>query len=293
MHPGHPERPDRLRSVLAALAEDEFDALVRVDAPPASVEQLALVHPLAHVEAVLNRMSDDERRQFDPDTAVAPGTRDAVLRAAGAVPAAVDKVMSGEVRNAFCAVRPPGHHAEPERVMGFCFFNNAAVGALHARKRHGLRRIAVIDFDVHHGNGTQAAFWRDPDLFYGSTHQAPFYPGTGRSDERGQGNIVNAPLAANTSSEEFRLAVTDRILPALERFKPELMLLSAGFDAHADDPLAQLSLTEDDFEWVTDRLCALARTACQDRIISVMEGGYNLKALAASASAHVRGLMRA
>ncbi len=293
MHPGHSEQPDRLRTILAQLQRDEFQDLARFEAPLATVDQIALVHPRSHVETVLSQMPEVGHHQFDPDTGASPGTKNAVLRAAGSVPAAIDKVMSGDIQNAFCGVRPPGHHAEPERVMGFCFFNNVAVGALHARSKHGLGRIAVIDFDVHYGNGTQAMFWHDPELFYGSTHQAPFYPGTGWPEERGQGNIVNVPLAANSGSKEFRAAITDQILPALESFNPEFLLISAGFDAHEQDPLAQLRLTEADFSWVTDVLCDVAQTKCKGRVVSVLEGGYNLKALAASVAVHVGSLMRA
>ncbi len=293
MHPGHPESPDRLRAIFAKLEGNAFQDLIREEAPLATSDLIALAHPLAHVETILGQMPDEGRYQFDPDTGASPGTREAVLRAAGAVPAAIDKVMAGEIQNAFCAVRPPGHHAEPERVMGFCFFNNIAIGAFHARAHHGLGRIAVVDFDVHHGNGTQAMFWHDPELFYGSTHQAPFYPGTGWADERGQGNIVNVPLAANSGSKEFRAGIGDQILPVLESFNPELLLISAGFDAHARDPLAELQLTEDDFAWVTDVLCSLAQEVCDGRVVSVLEGGYNLDALAASVAVHVSSLMRA
>lgn len=293
MHPGHPESPDRLRAIYLELSKDFYREIAMQEAPEATEDMIASVHPAAHVSDVLRQMPEEGLHMFDPDTSASPGTREAVLRGAGAVPAAIDMVMSGEAKNAFCAVRPPGHHAEPERVMGFCFFNNVAIGALHARTKYELGRIAVIDFDVHHGNGTQAMFWHDPELFYASTHQAPFYPGTGWPDERGQGNIVNVPLAANSGGKEFRKAMTDQVLPSLESFKPELVLLSAGFDAHANDPLAQLQLIEADFAWVTDELCALAESYCAGRVISVLEGGYNLEALAASAGAHVQSLMRA
>src|SRR6516165_3861999 len=213
------------------------------------------------------------------------------LRAAGAVVAAVDAVVAKEADNAFCAVRPPGHHAEPERAMGFCLFNNAAIGALRAREVHGLARVAVVDFDVHHGNGTQAAFETDSSLFYASTHQYPLYPGTGSASETGVGNIVNVPLRPMSGSGQFRLAMSQRILPALEAFRPELVLVSAGFDAHRSDPLAQLMLGEADYTWVTERLLEIAYRHAKGRLVATLEGGYDLPALAASAAAHVRVLM--
>jgi len=204
----------------------------------------------------------------------------------------VDAVLAGQVRNAFCAVRPPGHHAEPDQAMGFCLFNNVAIGALHARTAHSLRRIAVVDFDVHHGNGTQAAFWTDPDLFFASTHQAPLYPGTGAAHEAGvAGNVLNLPLPAGSDGIRLRRAVEQRLLPALAAFRPELILVSAGFDAHADDPLAGLELVEDDYAWITERLVAAADTLCGGRLVSTLEGGYDLAALGRSVAAHVRALM--
>jgi acetoin utilization deacetylase AcuC-like enzyme len=229
---------------------------------------------------------------LDPDTIVSPGSGEAALRAAGAVRAAVDAVMAGEAANAFCAVRPPGHHAEPERAMGFCLFNNVAIGAAHARRRHGYARVAVVDFDVHHGNGTQAAFAADSAFFYASTHQDHFYPGTGAADETGVGNIVNVPLPAGAGSAPFRAAYERTILPALATFRPEFLLISAGFDAHRRDPLAQLMLEEADYSWVTERLLDIAASHAGGRIVSTLEGGYDLTALAASAAAHVGTMMR-
>jgi acetoin utilization deacetylase AcuC-like enzyme len=234
------------------------------------------------------------RHPLDADTAVSPGSGEAALRAAGAVVAAVDAVVGGRAKNAFCAVRPPGHHAEPGTPMGFCLFGNVAIGALHARAAHGLRRIACVDFDVHHGNGTQAMFERDPDLFYASTHQWPLYPGTGAAEERGVAdNVVNAPLRPHADGEAFRRAFERAILPALDRFAPELLLVSAGFDAHARDPLAALNLEEDDFAWVTAALAEVARAHAGGRIVSALEGGYDLEALGRSAAAHVTALMAA
>jgi acetoin utilization deacetylase AcuC-like enzyme len=229
---------------------------------------------------------------LDGDTIMSEGSAEAALRAAGGACAAVDAVMAGEVGAAFAAVRPPGHHAEPARAMGFCLFNNVAVAALHARARWGLRRVAVVDFDVHHGNGTQAMFWDDADLFFASSHQSPCYPGTGRVGETGvAGNVVNAPLPPGTDGAGFRAAWSGRILPALEGFAPELLIVSAGFDAHRADPLANLNLSETDFAWVTGELVAVADRVAGGRIVSCLEGGYDLAALAASAAAHLKVLM--
>jgi acetoin utilization deacetylase AcuC-like enzyme len=218
---------------------------------------------------------------------------EAALRAAGAVVYAVDEIMAGRARNAFCAIRPPGHHAEPDQAMGFCLFNNVAIGALHARDAHGLKRIAVVDFDVHHGNGTQACFEADPALFYASTHQWPLYPGTGRAGEHGVGNILNRCLPPGAGSAEFREAFSGAILPALAQFQPDFIFISAGFDAHAADPLANLRLTEDDYAWVTTELVKAANALCDGRVVSTLEGGYDLAALAASTRAHVRALQLA
>ncbi len=288
----HPESSDRLRAVHAALDDESFDDLTRREAPLASVEQIALVHESAYVDSVLAAIPASGHRHLDPDTVVSPLSGEAALRGAGAVVAAVDAVVTEpSVGNAFCAVRPPGHHAERARSMGFCLFNNVAVGALRARVTHGLQRAAVVDFDVHHGNGTQHMFEADKDLFYASSHQAPFYPGTGAASEVGVGNIFNAPLAAGAGSAEFRNAFETVILPGLRDFDPDILLVSAGFDAHADDPLAQLRLTEDDYRWVTRELLAVAAECCESRVVSTLEGGYDLGALARSVKVHVRELM--
>jgi acetoin utilization deacetylase AcuC-like enzyme len=289
----HPESPARLKAILAALEAPEFAALERRAAPLAQVDQIARVHARPYVDQLLQAIPSSGYVGFDPDTIASPGSGEAALRAAGAVIAAVDAVAVGEARNAFCAVRPPGHHAEAARAMGFCLFNNVAIGAEQARQVHGLARIAVVDFDVHHGNGTQHMFERDADLFYASTHQWPFYPGTGAADETGVGNIVNVPLAPMSGSREFRAAMTEIVLPALSRFRPDLLLISAGFDAHADDPLASLRLGEADFDWATRALMAVADECCRGQVVSTLEGGYDLPALAASAAAHVRALMTA
>ena len=291
--PGHPERPARLQSILTALEADEFRALLRREAPEASLEALARVHDREYAEEVLAAMPSKGVVHFDADTAVSPGSRDAVLRAAGAVVEAVDMVMKGEVQNAFCAVRPPGHHALPDRAMGFCLFNNVAVGAAHARAIHGIDRVAVIDFDVHHGNGTEAMFFADPASFYGSTHQWPFYPGTGRPGEPRPDHIVDVPLPAGTGGAEFRRAFSETLLPALNRFRPEMVFISAGFDAHQDDPLGQMRLIEEDYSWATEALCEVAARHGSKRVVSTLEGGYDLSALARSVRAHVQALMAA
>ncbi len=293
MGTGHPERPDRLRAIQLALAEEEFAALERRPAPLASWPQIALVHPQSYIDRVAAAAPRQGRAQLDPDTAMSPASLEAARRAAGAVCGAVDAVMAGQAKNAFCAVRPPGHHAEPERAMGFCIFNSVAIGARHAHVFHDLKRVAVVDFDVHHGNGTQAAFWDDGDLFYGSTHQMPLYPGTGSVSETGSGNIHNFPLPPGAGGVAFRDAFTDGLLPALDAFKPEFLLLSAGFDGHVDDPLAQMRLETEDYAWVSRELLAVAERHCQGRLVSSLEGGYDLAALASAAAAHVRALMAA
>lgn len=291
--PGHVERPDRLRAVLDALDADVFADLERCEAPLGGLDDVARAHPMPFVEALLDALPRDDLAALDADTVVSPGSREATLRAVGGVCAAVDAVQTGAAANAFCAVRPPGHHAEPTRPMGFCIFNAVAIAAMHARAVHGVERVAVIDFDVHHGNGTQAMFEHDPDLFYASTHQWPLYPGTGAQEETGVGNIVNAPLPSGADSDAFKRAFDRRILPALERFRPGMILISAGFDAHRADPLAGLNLESDDFGWATDALCAVADACCDGRVVSILEGGYELAALADSAACHVERLMAA
>ncbi len=287
----HPESPARLEAVLHAFESEKFAYLERREAPEGDLADIELAHPPAYVAHTLEAIPQTGHVGLDGDTIVSPGSREAALRAVGAICAAVDAVASGEARNAFCAVRPPGHHAEAQTAMGFCLFNNVAVGALHARKAHGLKRLAVVDFDVHHGNGTQHMFEPDETLFYASTHQWPLYPGTGAASERGVGNIVNVPLAAMSGSEEFRAGMEGQVLPALEAFAPDMILISAGFDAHRADPLASLNLVEEDFSWITTQLARIADKTCQGRVVSTLEGGYNLRALSLSAAAHVEALM--
>ena len=290
----HPEQPARLKAVLAALEDPVFSDLDRQQSPKAEVEQITRVHPEAFVKEVLSAVPQTGHRGVDPDTILSPGSGEAALRAAGAVCAAVDAVMAEEIGNAFCAVRPPGHHAEPTRAMGFCLFNNVAIGALHARVVHRVNRVAVVDFDVHHGNGTQAAFWADPDLFFASTHQMPLYPGTGSPTETGSGdNILNVGLHPMAGSAEFREAMSLQVLPRLAKFQPDFVLISAGFDAHVADPLASLCLNEDDFGWATTEIARIAESSCGGRLVSTLEGGYDLEALANSAAAHVQALMEA
>jgi acetoin utilization deacetylase AcuC-like enzyme len=289
----HPECADRLRVVLRALEQPEFAELLREPAPLATRQQLLRVHPPAYVDGVMSiKPAPGETVSLDADTVMSAGSLEAALRAAGGAVAAVDAVVEGWARAAFVATRPPGHHAEPHRAMGFCLFSNAAVAAQHARTL-GLRRIAVVDFDVHHGNGTQAAFAEDPDLFYGSSHQWPCYPGTGAAEERGvAGNILNVPLPPGSGSAEIRAAWERMLLPALDEFTPELLIISAGFDAHKADPLAELRAETRDFTWLTERLMEVAERHCRGRVVSLLEGGYDLSALAASAAAHVAALMR-
>ena len=290
--PFHPERPDRLRRVLRALEHPRFSALLRDLAPLATEAQLALVHPPEYIRAILDIAPEPGQRiHLDADTVMSTGSREAALRAAGGAIMAVDAVMQGWAKQVFVAARPPGHHAERERPMGFCLFANAAIAARHAQEKWGLARVAVVDLDVHHGNGTQDIFQADPTLFYASSHQFPCYPGTGAPSERGVGNIVNAALPPGSGSAAFREAWDILILPELERFAPNLLIVSAGFDAHKADPLAQLRVEVADFAWLTTKLMAVARTHCESRLVSLLEGGYDLDALAESAAAHVSALM--
>ena len=287
----HPDLPSRLKAIERGLAGDEFADLDRRDAPLADLKTLELVHPPSHIERILNIIPERGRAFIDKDTGVTAGSRSAALRGVGAVCAGVDAVIAGEARNVFCAIRPPGHHAEPRRSMGFCIFSNVAIGALHARRNHGLARVAVVDFDVHHGNGTQAAFEKDETLFYGSTHQLPLFPGTGTADECGVGNIFNAPLKRGDGGLEFRTAMEKKILPALNRFAPELILVSAGFDGHRGDPIAGINLEDSDFAYATKRLMDIADRHAEGRLVSALEGGYDYASLRSASAAPVRALM--
>ncbi|MGE0743930.1 MAG: histone deacetylase family protein [Rhodospirillales bacterium] len=287
---GHPERADRVRAVEAALDRSGIH-LTRREAPRASLDHLVRVHRPEYVDALLEAVPAHGLVMVDGDTILSPASGEAALRAAGGLVAAVDAVLGGEATTAFCIARPPGHHAEPARGMGFCLFNNVAVGAAHARIAHGVSRVAIVDFDVHHGNGTQAIFEHDSSVFFASTHEYPLYPGTGASGERGVGNILNVPLRPRSGSAQFRNAIEEAVLPALRAFEPEFLMISAGFDAHERDPLSTLQLTEDDYAWVTRRLREVAEASCGGRIVSTLEGGYDLAALGASATAHVRELV--
>jgi acetoin utilization deacetylase AcuC-like enzyme len=288
--PRHPECPQRVRAVLAAL--EGLAGLQYLPAPKADEEQLARVHPLAFQELVFATEPAQGRTSInEDDNIMSPGSVSAALRAAGSICFAIDQLMQQQARNAFCVVRPPGHHAESALAMGFCLFNNIAVGARHAQAVHGLGKVAILDFDVHHGNGTQAIFQRDPSVLFVSSHQMPLYPGGGYPDETGGGNIINLPLRPGTGSDEFRDAWSHIGLPAVRAFQPDLVLVSAGFDAHERDPLAQLELREADFFWITQAIMRIADECCDGRLVSILEGGYDLEALGASARAHTEALL--
>ncbi|MET0276763.1 MAG: histone deacetylase family protein [Pseudorhodoplanes sp.] len=291
--PGHPERPDRLRAIERALESEKFQGLAREQAPMAELATVALAHPMDYVEAIEDASPKEGMISLDGDTSMSTGSLEAALRAAGGATFAIDEVTGKRAANAFVATRPPGHHAESVRPMGFCLFNNVAIAARYAQKKHGIGRVAIMDFDVHHGNGTQEIFWKDPSVMYCSTHQMPLYPGTGAKSERGDhDNIVNAPLRAGDGGEQFRAAMETTILPRLEAFGPEFVIISSGFDAHIRDPLASLNFSEDDFAWATKKLMELADRKAGGRLISVLEGGYDLQGLAGSVAAHVTALMR-
>ena len=290
--PGHPERAGRLEAILDALENPRFDALLRAEAPVGEEADILRCHPQAYIDRVRAAVPADGWLALDADTHLSPGSFTAALRAVGAATAAVDLVLAGQATNAFCAVRPPGHHAETATPMGFCLFGNVAIAAKRALDHHGLNRVAVVDFDVHHGNGTQDLLWHERRSLFVSTHQMPLWPGTGDRHETGaHGNVLNVPLPPGTDGARFRAAMEAMVLPALDDFAPELLLISAGFDAHRADPLAQMALVEEDFAWVTRRLCDVADRHSGGRVVSTLEGGYDLPALAASVAAHVDVLM--
>ena len=290
----HPECPSRLKAVLDGLDEGAFKNLKRHEAPEIDLGLVEMVHTPYYVENIVTRSPEKGRVQLDADTSMSSHSLEAARRSSGAAVEAVNQVITGVAKNAFCAVRPPGHHAESTKAMGFCLFNGAAIAAFHARSVYGLDRVAVIDFDVHHGNGTQNSFENEPNLFYASSHQSPAYPGTGKESDTGcANNICNVPMPPGSGSEDFKFAYTNRILPALKKFDPELIIISAGFDAHSRDPLAQLNLETTDYEWVTQRILELASKCCDGRVISILEGGYDIKALRESVQVHVRALMDA
>ena len=290
---GHPERPDRLRAVERALEAEKFQSLARVEAPMAPFEIIALCHPMDYITEIRDATPEQGMVRLDADTSISPGSFEAALRAVGGAVHAVDEVLSNKAANAFVATRPPGHHAETARPMGFCLFDNAAIAARYAQDRHGVARAAVVDFDVHHGNGSQEIFWADRTVMYCSTHQMPLFPGTGAVIESGEyETIVNAPLRPGDGGDEFRAAFESRILPRLREFQPELIVISAGFDAHMRDPLANINLLEADFAWATQKIMDVADRYAGGRVVSLLEGGYDLQALASSAAAHVTALMR-
>jgi acetoin utilization deacetylase AcuC-like enzyme len=289
---GHPERPDRLRAIVSALEAERFQSLARAEAPFASLETIALCHPMDYVEQIRDATPREGLVRIDADTSMSPRSFEAALRAVGGAVYAVDEVFAKKVANAFVAARPPGHHAEIARPMGFCLFGNAAIAARHAQDRHGIARAAIVDFDVHHGNGSQDIFWADKTVMYCSTHQMPLFPGTGAVGESGEHNtIVNAPLRPGDGGEAFRAAFESRVLPRLAEFQPELIIISAGFDAHMRDPLANLNLVEDDFAWATRKIMDIADRCAGGRVVSLLEGGYDLQGLANSVAAHVTALM--
>ena len=292
---GHPERSDRIRAINVALEHPNFERLERRQAPQASEDAVLLAHPEEHLIAVMRQIPEEEGEinQLEADTYASPKSLQAALTGIGGAMAAVDDVFTGRADNVFVAARPPGHHAEKSTAMGFCFFNNAAIAARHAQKTHGAERVAIVDWDVHHGNGTQDIFWDDASVLFCSTHQMPLYPGTGAKDEKGTHNtIVNAPLSPNVGSDHFREAFKSRVLPALADFRPDLIIISAGFDAHHRDPLAQINLTGEDFDWATGRVLELADRYAKNRVVSLLEGGYDLEGLAESAGMHILRMMK-
>jgi acetoin utilization deacetylase AcuC-like enzyme len=292
---GHPERPDRLRSLNIALEHPNFGGLERKQAPQANEDAVLLAHPEEHLIGVMREIPEEEGRinRLEADTYASPKSLQAALTGIGAAMAAVDDVFTGAADNVFVASRPPGHHAEKSKAMGFCLFNNAAIAARHAQKVHGAERVAIVDWDVHHGNGTQDIFWDDTSVLFCSTHQMPLYPWSGAKNETGvKDNVVNAPLSPNTGSDHFREAFKSRVLPAIADFSPDLIIISAGFDAHHRDPLAHINLVGDDFDWATGRLLEMADKYCQNRVVSLLEGGYDLEGLAESAAMHILRMMK-
>ena len=287
----HPESPDRLRAINQKLCKEDFDSLVRKKPEKADIDVIKLVHTEPYIRSILKKILSDGIVALDSDTYLSKHSGDAALRAVGSVCEAIDLVLDREVVNAFCAIRPPGHHAGVDQAGGFCLFNNVAIGARYAQVVRSLIKVAVVDFDVHHGNGTQHIFEKDRSLFYCSTHQHPAYPGTGLPSETGVGNILNVPLAPGSGSAEFRLAYNKRIFPSLKDFNPDIILISAGFDAHVLDPLCQLRLNDEDFEWVTRGILKVAHDCCDSRVVSVLEGGYNLDALSSSVAHHIKALL--
>ena len=289
--PGHPERPDRIRALDEVFADPKFDVLERIEAPEGDPSWFEVAHPKTHLKTVKDNIPETGLAIVDADTSASPRSWEVVLHVCGAAMDAVDSVFEKTCDNAFVSMRPPGHHAEKTTAMGFCLVNNIAIAARYAQQKHGAERIAIVDFDVHHGNGTQDIFYDDPSVLFASTHQMPLYPGSGALSETGVGNIFNAPLSDGDDGAKFKEAFRERVLPAVENFKPDLLMISAGFDAHYRDPLAGLNLIDDDFDWATGKLMEIAETSCDSRVVSLLEGGYDLQGLAESASAHVNRMM--
>lgn len=290
---GHPECAERFAAAERALSHPKFEPLERRTAGPVPADAVFAVHPEAHIADLDSMVPEEGLVAVDADTAIGPFTMRAARTASGCAMAAVDAVFAGETKNAFVIGRPPGHHAEKTRAMGFCFLNHVAIAARHAQRVHGIKRVAIVDYDVHHGNGTQDIFWDDPTVFYASTHQVPLYPGTGEANERGRGNILNVPLPPGTPGSLYRTLFDGAVMPALSAFKPELLILSSGFDAHDDDPLANIRLSDADFVWITERMMDLADRTCEGRLVSSLEGGYDLAALGRCVAGHVGALMTA
>ena len=289
--PGHPERPDRIRALDEVFADPKFDVLERIEAPEGDPAWFEVAHPKTHLKTVKDNIPETGLAIVDADTSASPRSWEVVLHVCGAAMDAVDSVFEKTCDNAFVSMRPPGHHAEKTTAMGFCLVNNIAIAARYAQQKHGAERIAIVDFDVHHGNGTQDIFYDDPSVLFASTHQMPLYPGSGALSETGVGNIFNAPLSDGDDGAKFKEAFRERVLPAVENFRPDLLMISAGFDAHYRDPLAGLNLIDDDFDWATGKLMEIAETSCDSRVVSLLEGGYDLQGLAESASAHVNRMM--
>jgi len=288
---GHPERPDRIRALDEVFSGEQFDTLDRVKAQEADPAWFELAHPKTHLRTIRENIPETGLAIVDADTSASPRSWEVVLHVCGAAMDAVDSVFEKTCDNAFVSMRPPGHHAEKTTAMGFCLVNNIAIAARYAQQKHGAERIAIVDFDVHHGNGTQDIFYDDPSVLFASTHQMPLYPGSGALAETGAGNIFNAPLSDGDDGSKFKEAFRERVLPAVDNFKPDLLMISAGFDAHHRDPLAGLNLVADDFDWATGKLLEIAETSCESRVVSLLEGGYDLQGLAESASAHVNRMM--
>ena len=289
--PGHPERPDRIKVLDEVFEDEKFDALERIDAPKGDEALFELAHPADFVSRIKGKIPEEGLAIVDADTSASPKSWETVLHVTGAAVDAVDSVFNKRSDNAFISMRPPGHHAERTTAMGFCLVNHVAIAARYAQEQHGCERVAIVDFDVHHGNGTQDIFYDDPTVLFASTHQMPLYPGSGALNETGVGNIFNAPLSPGDDGSKFKEAFRDRVLPSVENFKPDLILISAGFDAHYRDPLASLNFVADDYDWATGKLMEIAETCCESRVVSLLEGGYDLQGLAESASEHVNRLM--